>query len=320
HWQYSSTSTSLRLFVERMEGCRSFWNRVRRRSMPWCSWRKQPGTCRSRLDEHNRTSSPCLDLVRACSVSTRLASSRRGRSVGWNSPTYSCVSCTDSITPTGLQQGRVAGDDDTARPATQSRRDAAYNAITRHKFYMDLFPDKGVATQTSRCLKVVVFDNKQGGKPVVVNCITVGKPLYLSHGLFGRATRAYRVVLEHDLAEGLPRVYVLKDSWRMGTLRPEVDCYMLTEHYYKQKGLSMDGVARCVGTIDLSAPEADLSTRTGRRDPPGIRCQPVRCLAPVSHAHIAYARRGSDRRVPEHEDDGPWSVTSGRTTQSRTRS
>ncbi|KAJ7081314.1 hypothetical protein B0H15DRAFT_466969 [Mycena belliarum] len=100
-------------------------------------------------------------------------------------------------------------------------------------------------------------------KPTVVRCFTIGPIISFSDGLFSRATRVYRVILKEDADSDNPPVYALKDAWRQGCRRPEVDYYDVIARHCKEKNIDMDaqGLARCHGSVDLSDP-TDIDNAT----------------------------------------------------------
>ncbi|KAJ7623677.1 hypothetical protein FB45DRAFT_112564 [Roridomyces roridus] len=113
--------------------------------------------------------------------------------------------------------------------------------------------------------------NSHTGELEIVRCFTFGNILSRSDGLFGRATRVFRVILEEDVdakeqdvnAEE-PTVYALKDAWPQECRRPEADFYRLIEEHCKreveeasdeereQKQAILDSIAKCHGSLDLS--------------------------------------------------------------------
>ncbi|CAK5277214.1 unnamed protein product [Mycena citricolor] len=86
----------------------------------------------------------------------------------------------------------------------------------------------------------------------LVHCLTAGPLLWASHSLFGRATKVFRVILREDLDADNPTVYALKDSWRQGSRRPEVDFYDVIREGCRQKGIDTTGMAQCHGCFDMS--------------------------------------------------------------------
>ncbi|KAF7357583.1 Pkinase-fungal domain-containing protein [Mycena sanguinolenta] len=176
--------------------------------------------------------------------------------------------------------GRMDGDDDTISVPSSSDKERMYLALLAHDFYQkgENFSEKD-ATKNSVWLKAVRFvdvDGKRNAQPV--DCFTIGDDLSIADGLFGRATRVYRVILKQDINnDEPPPIYALKarslwtqihshltgffffwnlkDSWRQSCRRPEVDFYDTIAGYCKKEEINMDeeGMARCHGSIDLSA-------------------------------------------------------------------
>ncbi|KAJ7168484.1 hypothetical protein C8R46DRAFT_235554 [Mycena filopes] len=146
------------------------------------------------------------------------------------------------------------------------------------------------ATRDSRWLEALKGDRH-------VRCFTIGKPLFQSEGLFSRATRVDRVVLETDL---IPRVYALKDAWRQVYRRPEKDYYDVIARYCKEKGHSTTGMARCLGSLELPH-RTNSAAMNGQQ-----RCRVRSLLTPVglplnqfpSSRHLILALR---RAVEHHQ-------------------
>ena len=83
-------------------------------------------------------------------------------------------------------------------------------------------------------------------------------------GLFGRATRVYRVILDEDSGRPNPPIYALKDSWRQVCRRPEIDYYDAINKYCDDPASEVDSelrasMAQCCGSIDLSTEHLEVS-------------------------------------------------------------
>ncbi|KAF7297628.1 Pkinase-fungal domain-containing protein [Mycena kentingensis (nom. inval.)] len=151
----------------------------------------------------------------------------------------------------------IDGDDDTIEPAPEMA-EKIFEKICgatcdNGKFYANLFPTKEKLRGT--CFRIKAARRDETGKHILVNCLTIGSPLSITDGLFSRATRVYRVVVEDDLyADGFPAIYALKDGWRERCRRSELDSYDLIAAYCKQEGIDMTarGMAQCYGSLDLS--------------------------------------------------------------------
>ncbi|CAK5279281.1 unnamed protein product [Mycena citricolor] len=157
--------------------------------------------------------------------------------------------------------GRILGDDFTINPLTKAQRKKLKSALARKKsgYASRLAATEGNLTRHSVSMITVQFVDGPAGERQhkLVRCLTFGKPLWVSHGLFGRATKVIRVILECDLKDPDPTIYALKDSWRQGCRRPEVDYYDVLAHYRKQNphvlaALKIGSVAECHGSLDLS--------------------------------------------------------------------
>ncbi|KAJ7172043.1 hypothetical protein C8R46DRAFT_136790 [Mycena filopes] len=122
------------------------------------------------------------------------------------------------------------------------------------------------ATRDSRWLKA----SKNGAD---VRCFTIGRPLFQSEGLFSRATRVDRVVIEDDPE---PTVYALKDAWRQACRRPETDYYDVIAKHCEVKRHSTEGMARCLGSLEFP----EHKTISGAQDAQQ-RCHIRSLLTPV---------------------------------------
>ncbi|CAK5280960.1 unnamed protein product [Mycena citricolor] len=179
--------------------------------------------------------------------------------------------------PEGPQNspGRMLGDDFTISPLTEKEKMALQAALDRkeNSYASDLAQVDGDLTERSVSMIAVQFvDGSDGGRQhQLVHCFTFGQPLWVSHGLFGRATKVIRVVLECDLNSDNPTIYALKDSWREGCRRPEVDYYDVVDDYRRKNAEFVSGlgpsksVAKCHGSIDLSLTLANSAPRTSAK-------------------------------------------------------
>ncbi|KAJ7070141.1 hypothetical protein C8F01DRAFT_545310 [Mycena amicta] len=156
--------------------------------------------------------------------------------------------------------GRMDGDDFSVsrlpnKNATDRKHRAdLYAALCTVPFYADMFRDKESALADSLRFQAV---RQQDGERKMVHCITVGPVLSRSDGLFSRATRVYRVIVEEDVANASDEhplvIYAMKDSWREGSRREEVDFYDMIAYHCKVNNIDMEekGMAMCHGSVDL---------------------------------------------------------------------
>ncbi|KAJ7628668.1 hypothetical protein FB45DRAFT_867675 [Roridomyces roridus] len=155
--------------------------------------------------------------------------------------------------------------DDTITIPPDSVKQRLWAAVQAHKFYGSHKDLQDEAAFMKHCVGILAARRRPGQQyqQDVVQRLTVGPPLWINHGLFGRATRVYRVVVEADLDTdaGVPLTfYALKDAWRESRRRPEVDLYDLIEHHCTKNQIDMEklGMARCHGSLDLSDPDSTL--------------------------------------------------------------
>ncbi|KAJ7267440.1 hypothetical protein C8J57DRAFT_365997 [Mycena rebaudengoi] len=139
------------------------------------------------------------------------------------------------------------GGDETISLPTPVEKKRMLKLLKTNPLYKD---SSSKATANSRWVRAAKKDEK--GNSVEVRCFTVGPPLSQSDGLFSRATRVDRVLIENDTAL---QVYALKDSWKQVALRPEIDFYDVIAQYCKEEDINMVdiGMAQCHGSLDLSA-------------------------------------------------------------------
>ncbi|KAJ7164695.1 hypothetical protein C8R43DRAFT_988047 [Mycena crocata] len=155
-------------------------------------------------------------------------------------------------------QARMYGEDDTIFNPTQPEKQAMYERWTKTSSYKTFLSEKSpasipfdAATKDSRWVKAGRCDAE--GNCVEVKCFTIGPPIYQSDGLFSRATRVDRVMLEDDDDD---TVYALKDAWRQACRRPEADFYDLIHKYCEVNNVDPAEVAKmakCHGTLELWA-------------------------------------------------------------------
>ncbi|KAF7299366.1 Pkinase-fungal domain-containing protein [Mycena indigotica] len=164
----------------------------------------------------------------------------------------------------GPLSNRIDGDDDTARPATKRDLGELWKALQGHTFYKDLLDEP---TFEKYCRKYIAARRKPNDPDApteLVTCLQIGPPLSVSDGLFSRATHVYRVAILEDLPE--LTIYALKDAWKQGCRRDEIDFYDLIEDYIRQlneeekfeedddrtKKMKAAGMAKCHGMLNLS--------------------------------------------------------------------
>ncbi|CAK5269640.1 unnamed protein product [Mycena citricolor] len=176
------------------------------------------------------------------------------------------------------------GEDDTITFTDKATKKRIWAALETEGDHVAAFKDEKTAVGRSLCLTAAVFEEVDGERVLVpVKCHTIGEPLWHSHGLFGRATKVFRVMIDKDLEAyeqslggddplPCPQLYALKDSWRQGCRRPEVDYYDLIELFRKsEKGqafieqhkLDESDMARCIGSLDLSDTVKDFRFKDG---------------------------------------------------------
>ncbi|KAJ7204657.1 hypothetical protein GGX14DRAFT_645763 [Mycena pura] len=141
------------------------------------------------------------------------------------------------------------GDDDTITIPTLEEKHRMYNLWKGTSSYKKAPLSFEEATRDSRWMEASRrMDAEQGEKRVLF--FTIGPPLYQSDGLFSRATRVDRVLIKGDPT---PTVYALKDTWRQlsGCRRPEIDFYDTIKRYCEENNISMEGMAQCLGSVEL---------------------------------------------------------------------
>ncbi|CAK5269746.1 unnamed protein product [Mycena citricolor] len=176
------------------------------------------------------------------------------------------------------------GEEDTITFTDKATKRRIWAALETEGDHVAAFKDEETAFGRSLCLTAAVFEEVDGERVLVpVKCHTIGEPLWHSHGLFGRATKVFRVMIDKDLEAyeqslggddplPCPQLYALKDSWRQGCRRPEVDYYDLIElfrksekgqAFIKQHKLDESAMARCIGSLDLSDTVKDFRFKDG---------------------------------------------------------
>ncbi|KAJ7603017.1 hypothetical protein DFH06DRAFT_1022847, partial [Mycena polygramma] len=145
------------------------------------------------------------------------------------------------------QPARMYGEDETISIPTAQEKTAMFKIWRTTSSYKNTPADKRLsfkeATKHSRWVKARKEDKD-------VLCFTVGPPLSRADGLFSRATRVDRVLIKDGPT---PTAYALKDAWRQLCRRPEKDFYDVIKKYCEEKDLSLDGMAQCLGSVELDA-------------------------------------------------------------------
>ncbi|KAF7299340.1 Protein kinase domain-containing protein [Mycena indigotica] len=164
---------------------------------------------------------------------------------------------TDILPRFFLRLFNLNGLDDTISQPDEQVVARLWTVLSHHPYYSQNLDEKVVKGNCLRLLASRRISGKGPDEQELVHCLTVGQRLFAYDGLFGRATRVYRVIIEEDLVnDALPAVYALKDAWCEGLERPEVDFYDLIEHHCEtaEPKIDMDaiGMARCCGSIQLS--------------------------------------------------------------------
>ncbi|KAJ7641412.1 hypothetical protein FB45DRAFT_900156 [Roridomyces roridus] len=170
---------------------------------------------------------------------------------------------------------RMFGADDTISVPDDEDKKKMIAAVHKHPFYRD----HADLTSTEESLWILAVRSVKRGdgdsgtcEVEVVRCFTFGGVLSISDGLFSRATRVYRVVLEQDAEEEYPTIYALKDAWPQRFRRPEVDFYdFIAKHCeelvnsFETEGGDvidpkpfLDSFAKCHGSVFLSEEHRQL--------------------------------------------------------------
>ncbi|KAJ6512125.1 hypothetical protein C8R47DRAFT_681970 [Mycena vitilis] len=209
------------------------------------------------------------------------------------------------------QPARIYGQDETISIPTPEEKRSMYGIWLKTLSYKKTPKNKRLsledATEHSRWVKA-----RKDDKDVL--CFTIGPPLSRADGLFSRATRVDRVLIKDDPT---PTAYALKDAWRQLCRRPEKDFYDVIEKFCEDNDLSMDGMAQCLGSVELNAEgHKTNSARTGDQDrrhtrslltPVGISLKHfpsskkliLALEAAVKHHEIAYKAGVMQRDVSE---------------------
>ncbi|KAJ7638292.1 hypothetical protein FB45DRAFT_1023098 [Roridomyces roridus] len=173
--------------------------------------------------------------------------------------------------PVGYSTVTMLGADDTISTPTDPEKERMREAIHRVSFYNnEQWPDAEI---TDESLWIYAARYNQATGLEVVKCFTFGGILFRSDGLFGRATRVFRVILEEDADASEPTIYALKDAWPQTCRRPEADFYHFIEKYCQQqvdnasdeergqKQTILESIAKCHGSLDLSVARHNLDHR-----------------------------------------------------------
>ncbi|KAJ7172088.1 hypothetical protein C8R46DRAFT_1190073 [Mycena filopes] len=167
-------------------------------------------------------------------------------------------------------RNRIYGADPTVSIPTQDEAEKMFKLWQETSSYEKTPPAErlsfAAATHDSRWLKA----SKNGAD---VRCFTIGLPLFESEGLFSRATRVDRVVIEDDPE---PTVYALKDAWRQACRRPETDYYDVIAKHCEVKGHSTEGMARCLGSLEFPEHRTNSAAQDAQQ-----RCHIRSLLTPV---------------------------------------
>ncbi|KAJ7717062.1 hypothetical protein DFH07DRAFT_346875 [Mycena maculata] len=158
----------------------------------------------------------------------------------------------------GDNQCRMFGEDCTISVPTNNEKKEMYKRWMKTPSSRATPMSLEVATAHSRWVRAV---QKQDDKDVGVRCFTIGPPLCESDGLFSRATRVDRVLIESD-SNKVPSVYALKDAWRQLSRRPEVDFYDVIHKYCETSGKASAGMAHNHGTLELSGQPGNTHHQT----------------------------------------------------------
>ncbi|KAJ6512148.1 hypothetical protein C8R47DRAFT_1002656 [Mycena vitilis] len=165
------------------------------------------------------------------------------------------------------QLARIYGEDETITIPTPDDKERMYQAwLTTSSYKAGNHLSLKDATEHSRWAKARKGDED-------VNCFTVGPPLSQSDGLFSRATRVDRVMIDGD---STPTVYALKDAWRQLCRRPEKDYYDVIGMYCSELDPPPAGMAQCLGSVEIDGHNTILGD-----DPQRQRCHTRSLLTPV---------------------------------------
>ncbi|KAF7302734.1 SNF2 superfamily protein [Mycena chlorophos] len=156
---------------------------------------------------------------------------------------------------------RINGDDLTIQPvADRQLRERIYKTVMANDFYAAMLPSLDDVTGSTLRIQAALRDEEnREGNPILVECFSIGEPLSICDGLYGRATRVYRVILARDVnrddskGKGKPApIYALKDAWREACRRPEADFYDFIAAKTEPERFSAAGMVVCHGSIDLN--------------------------------------------------------------------
>ncbi|KAJ7749058.1 hypothetical protein DFH07DRAFT_1062436 [Mycena maculata] len=192
----------------------------------------------------------------------------------------------------GDTQSRMFGEDCTISVPTNTEKKEMYKRWMKTPSSRATPMSLEVATAHSRWVRAV---QRQGDKDVGVRCFTIGPPLCESDGLFSRATRVDRVLIESDSNKD-PGVYALKDAWRQIFRRPEVDFYDVIHKYCETSGKASAGMAHNHGTLELLGQPGNIhhqTNSTGKGDDLAERRHLRTLLTPVGVPLRTYANSKS---------------------------
>ncbi|KAF7299393.1 Serum paraoxonase/arylesterase 2 [Mycena indigotica] len=156
--------------------------------------------------------------------------------------------------------------DDTISSASPEEKKRLWTALCADEFYKTIIADEAIFNY--HCQKFIashrIPPNDPHGPSQFVTCLQIGPPLSQSDGPFSHATRVYRVAILEDLPA--LSVYALKDAWKQGYRRDEIDLYDSIAVYVQSlddlekfdqddqrtKKAKAFGMAECHGMINLA--------------------------------------------------------------------
>lgn len=161
---------------------------------------------------------------------------------------------------TNSQTGRLVGSDLTVSRPTETEAKLMAGRIRRYHPKLDITSDDiqrhSLWVGAEWTEPPATNNSPPDGCPV--RCLTIGKPLWQSMGLFSRATVVWRVVFEHYEQE----LCALKDSWRERCQLPEWYFYDRISTYAREQNWDYEGIATLVGSVDLAERYPDSGHRT----------------------------------------------------------
>ncbi|KAJ7115578.1 hypothetical protein C8R46DRAFT_1153485 [Mycena filopes] len=148
---------------------------------------------------------------------------------------------------------RLLGHDSTVSTPTPAEKKKMFKELIKLPQYASMSLED--ATTRSRWVDVKFHGGDR-------RAFTVGSPIFQLKGLFGRGTRVERVLIE---GQKPLQMYAMKDAWRQACRRPESHYYEVIQDYAEEhyEG-KMKGLARCVGSVDLSVLYDDHRTITAK--------------------------------------------------------